>query len=127
MPAPTFDIKLIEFTAGISDFEPWGLLNFLELRSDLPTLKIAVGKKIKPAAKSKAKKGDWIAAFVGLPAVDRRQLLQENPELFWLLPKDMNALKIPRTQPVGTKSFNPGRQTVFDIYGVLDVLAVLQS
>lgn len=120
------ELEMVHFIAGFSDIKPEGLLAFLDLRSDLTELKSSVDSKaLIDCTKSKAKKIDWIIAFVNLPALERRALIMQNPLMIPLLPRDIKRLGLKTCKACGTKSFNPGRRTEFNVYGVFDVMSAL--
>lgn len=118
-------IAKIQFILGLSEIEPIGTRFFLELRSDIPTLKESL-KKFVPL-KSKAKKSDWINAFCDLSQVDRQQVLTECPAIFWILPRDAKTLRVKSLNAIGTKSFNPGKRIEFSIFSLKETLDMLEE
>jgi hypothetical protein len=121
------EIEFIHFACGFQKECPKGFETFLELRADLNVMKSVIDPKKLSVVKSKAKKADWIQAFINLPMLEKRNTVIRNKAIISLLPRDLKTLKLDSVTPCGTKSFNPGKQIEFDVYGIWDVLAALIS
>jgi hypothetical protein len=118
-------LDIVHFVAGFTDEQPEGLMSFLDLRSDLTELKQCIEPKFLDCVKSKAKKADWIKAFVRLAALDRRAIVIRNPLMIALLPRDIKRLGLKVCKSCGVKAFNPGKRVEFSVYGVFDVMTAL--
>lgn len=119
------NLDIVHFVAGFTEEQPEGLLSFLDLRSDLTELKQCIDPKFLDCVKSKAKKADWIKAFVNLGALDRRAIVICNPLIIVLFPKDIKQLGLKVCKSCGVKVFNPGKRVEFSVYGVFDVVTAL--
>lgn len=120
------NLDIVHYLSGFSDKEPEGVRSFVELRSSLADLKTSIDPKLlEGVTKSKAKKADWVNAFMSLSPLDKRKLVMRSPSLIPLLPRDLKQLKVKSCKSCGTRSFNPGRRIEFNVYGVFDVMSSL--
>ena len=122
---------ILAFIAGYSETEPDGLVSFVDVRTSVPGLKAVIDKKyLDGVTRSKARKADWVKAFIAMPPTEKRSLLESSPDVLPLLPRDLDRLSVPRTQSIGqlSKKMGHGSKLVtFDIYSALDVIAELRS
>ncbi len=113
-------LGILHWLMGFEESCPKGVEDFVDFHSLLANWRLWTGKK-------SIRKSVAVAQFLELNPLERRQVIMSRPELIPLLPRDvkllLNAKQVPEElRSVGSRSFNPGRQIQFDVYGIFDVL-----
>lgn len=118
-------LGFFNFIVGNSDdCEKYGLVRFIDRRSRLTELFRM--RDYHSAINTNYKKSELMEFFCNLKTEERRQLLENIPEIIVAIPFDFKLFKIERTDSIGTRfgSF-AGKRTEYPIYSILDLLMQL--